>query len=335
MATDWDIGDEARALHRDALVCDMTLPFSLPGDDALRARIPDRLQAAGVDFVSLTVEDDGADTLQALRALKSARAYVQSRPDQCVLVRSADGVVQAKAAGKLAVSLHFQGTYAIGRDLDLVETFYALGIRHMLLAYNQRNFAADGCHEPTDAGLSRFGRDLVRTMNEVGMLVDVSHTGYRSSMDAIECSERPVVITHGNVHALHAHPRCYRDDQIKAVAASGGVFGLTTLNIFTGDPLASIEGYVRQIDYVVQLVGPDHVGFGFDWIFDLPASTAFAARMAARLPKEGGYSNPDVRQIDPEDIPRITQRLLDRGYPHDAVRKILGGNWLRMMRLWK
>ena len=156
----------------------------------------------------------------------------------------------------------------MGRNLDLVEVFYKLCIRHMLMAYNQKNLVADGCHELTDAGISRFGHELVAEMNRVGMFVDVAHTGYQSSMEVIEPSQSPVICSHGNIQALWRHARCYRDDQIQAIAASGGVFGLTGLGIFMGDNDASVARYVEQIDYVVQLVGPRHVGFGFDYMYD-------------------------------------------------------------------
>ena len=114
------------------------------------------------------------------------------------------------------------------------------------------------------------------------------------------------------------------------------MIGLTGLSIFTGDQSASVESYVDQIDYVVRLVGPQHVGFGFDYVFDLPALTSFAATMSDRWPSDGGYTRSDVKQIEIADVPRITQTLLDRGHTEGDVRLILGGNWLRLMRqIWK
>jgi membrane dipeptidase len=145
-----------------------------------------------------------------------------------------------------------------------------------------------------------------------------------------------VIVSHGNIWALHEHPRCYRDDQIRAIAKSGGVIGLTGLSIFTGDDTGSVETYVKQIDYVVQMVGPKHVGFGFDWVFDIQALAALAATMGNRWPKDGGYTRSDIKQMEPENVPRITQGLLDLGYSADDVRLVIGGNWLRLMKeVWK
>jgi membrane dipeptidase len=186
------------------------------------------------------------------------------------------------------------------------------------------------------SGLSRFGRKLITEMNRVGMFVDVAHTSYNASMEAIEFSGRPVIVSHGNIWKFHEHPRCYRDDQIKAIAQSGGVIGLTGLSIFTGDDDASIGKFVDQIDYVAELVGPEHVGFGFDYVPDLPALIASAAAEASKWPKEGGYSRPDVKQIEPERVPQITQMLLDRGYSEKHLRMILVENWARLMQqIWK
>ncbi len=328
--------ERARRLHQDALVCDMTLPWRAPGRPEIQAGLPERLLVGGVDFVSFTVATDDHDMTAAVNAIAEERARILGAPERFVLVESADDVRRAKAEGKLAIGLHFQGTMPIGRNLNLVEVFYRLGIRHMLMAYNQKNLVADGCHELTDAGISRFGIELIAEMNRVGMFVDVAHTGYRSSMEVIEHADGPVICSHGNIQALWQHARCCRDDQIKAIAGTGGVFGLTGLGIFMGDNDASVERYCEQIDYAVQLVGSRHVGFGFDYMYDMPTLTALAAKMASKWPTDGGYTRQDIKQLEPESIPQITEHLLRRGYGDEDIRQILGGNWLRLMQeVWK
>lgn len=330
------MSEQTAEFHSTALVCDMTLPWRAPGRAELRDVLPDRLRAGGVDFVSFTVATDDQDAIGAIQAIAEERARILASPDRFVLVETAGDVRRAKAEGKLAIGLHFQGTLPVGRNLDLVEVFYKLGIRHMLMAYNQKNLVADGCHELTDAGISRFGHELVAEMNRVGMFVDVAHTGYQSSMEVIEASQSPVICSHGNIQALWRHARCYRDDQIQAIAASGGVFGLTGLGIFMGDNDATVARYVEQIDYVVQLVGPRHVGFGFDYMYDMPTLSAHAAQMASKWPSDGGYTRQDIKQLEPESIPEITEQLLRRGYGEGDVRLILGENWLRLMdRIWQ
>lgn len=331
------VSERARRVYDDAIVCDMTMPWgTLVGDRALRAAMPGRLRAAGVTYVSFTLGTDDTDLPAAIRTIADERRDWQALESTCVLVGSADDIVDAKRSGKLAVGFHFQGTRPVEREVALVEPYYRLGIRHMLLAYNQKNFVADGCHELTDAGLSRFGRELIREMNRVGMMVDVAHTGYRSSMEAIEASASPVICSHGNVKAIKDHPRCYRDDQIRAIAASGGVFGLTGLGIFLGDNDASTSTFVRHVDHAVQLVGPQHVGLGLDYVFDMPALSRLAASHADKWPKDGGYSLPDVAQLEHERLPEVADALLGLGYPEADVAAILGGNWLRVARtVWR
>ena len=133
-----------------------------------------------------------------------------------MLVDTFADVERAKLEGKFAVVLHFQGTNPLGGDLNMVEVYYRLGIRHMLMAYNMKNLVGDGCMECTDDGLSRFGVAVVEEMNRVGMIVDVTHTGYRMTMDTFEVSKAPVIFSHSNPAAVWDIPRNVKDDQIKA-----------------------------------------------------------------------------------------------------------------------
>jgi membrane dipeptidase len=251
-------------------------------------------------------------------------------------VRRVADIQAAKAEGRLAVGLNFQGTMPLGTHLRLIPLFYQLGIRHMLMAYNARNHVGSGCHDAVDEGLTPFGRSVIETMNRVGMLVDVSHTGYRTSLETIEASRSPVIVSHGNVAAVHEHPRCYRDEQIKAVAASGGVFGVTGFGLFLGPHDASVEQFVRHVDHAVQLVGPQHVGFGFDYVYDMPAFQAYAAAEAAKFPQGGGYHNARLSQLEIEQTPRIVDVLLALGYADEDICAILGANWVRVMQqVWR
>ncbi len=328
----------ARQLLKDAMVCDMTLPtVDMPAaDEEKRAQAPRRFAAQGFDFVSLTVAVDEAEMPDAMRLLARERRAIEARPEAFVLVESTADIERARQEGKLGIGLHFQGTGPVGRNLDLVALYYKLGIRHMLLAYNQKNLVGNGCHELADDGLSRFGFELIAEMNRVDMLVDVAHCGINTSMQAIEASTAPVVVSHGNVAAIHQHPRCYSDEQIKAIAQSGGVIGLTGFGVFLGDNDASVGTYARSLDHVAQLVGPDHVGFGFDYIYDMPALIALCRTMADRWPKDCGYHRPDIAQLEPEQVVDIVAELARLGWGEEDIRKIVGGNWIRVMgQVWK
>ena len=327
------ISDEADELHRDALVWDMTMPIITPGAPEKRGEIFARDAAAGIDFQSITLAVDGFDFRTTGKLIATYRALIAEHAETAVLAASTDEILAAKAAGRLAIGFHFQGTGPFEQELGFVDVFYQLGIRHALMAYNQHNAVGSGCHVDTDRGLTPFGRELVAEMNRVGMLVDCAHTGYRTMMETVEASTAPVIVSHTNVHALRAHDRCIRDDQIQACAASGGVMGITGLSPFLGEGVATVERLVDHVDHLARLVGPEHVGLGLDYVFDMAAFEAFVASSDAYA-ASGGYSG--MTQLELEDAPAITRELLRRGYGEQEVRGILGENWLRVCRqVWR
>lgn len=327
--------DKTSRLIAEAIPCDMTLPWSgEPGDHSLRDALPGRYTAAGWAFVSLTITTDDEDMAATIRTIAAERRAIEAR-DDCILIETVDDILRARQQGKLALGMHFQGSRPVERDLALVGLYYKLGIRHMLMAYNQKNFVADGCHELGDGALSRFGHALVAEMNRVGMIVDVAHTGYRSSMDAIAASSAPVIVSHGNLKLFNDHPRCYTNEQIRAVAASGGVFGLTGLGVFLGGNDSSTPALVRQIDHVVQLVGAGHVGFGLDYVFDMPALEQLVQRSGDKWPASS-YATQGIQQIGPERLPEIVDALVSLRYKDDDILAILGANWLRVCgEVWR
>ncbi len=323
------------SLYRSSLVWDMTLPWIGFGRPELRPAVLPRLKACGYTCVSLTMATDEESLEATTQAIAHERAHILSRPDLYVLVETANDVRRAKAEDKLAVSMHFQGTNALARNLHMVEVYYRLGVRHMLMAYNQKNAVGDGCHEVTDAGLSRFGRELIAEMNRVGMLVDVSHTGYRTSMDVIEASTQPVVFTHSNPKALWDHPRNITDDQARACAGSGGVVGVNGVGIFLGDPQASTEALYRQVAYYRDLIGCEHVGLGVDFSFDTDTIMRKARSSASQYPAGGGYEG-ELRFFQPEQVEDLANLMLRRGFAQREVAGVLGENWLRVTEaVWK
>ncbi len=322
--TEWNISEEAAALHQDALVLDMTFPWLayLPLDEQVEPLR--RMAASGYTFVSLTLAVDSTGLNNTIQIIAKERAYFQANADKYVLVESVDDIRRAKQEGKLAIGFHFQGTGPVSSDLNMIATYYKLGVRHMLMAYNAKNEVGDGCTERTDGGLTRFGIQLVEEMNRVGMMVDVSHTGYRTSMDVFEISPAPVVFTHANPLALWDTYRNIRDDQIKACAKSGGVIGINGCGTFLGDNVTDTETILRNLDYLAELVGPQHVGIGLDHVSDPMALAVYM-----------GASWGDTNFADPEQLPEITEGLIKRGYPEADIRGILGENWLRLaQQVW-
>jgi membrane dipeptidase len=208
----------------------------------------------------------------------------------------------------------------------------------MLMAYNYQNNVGTGCleGEERDTGLSKFGRKLVAEMNRVGMIVDCTHCGYKTSMDAMASSVAPCIFSHSNPQALSDHPRNIRDDQIKACADGGGLIGIHGVGPFMGkeyEKECTADAIVRQIDYVAQLVGPKHIALGLDysspdyckWMFDLGG----AEKMGLPTERPWGF-------YDPANISAVFDQLRSKGYREEDIKGIKGENFLRVASgIWK
>ncbi len=320
------------ALTRDALVWDNNLPW---GPGYADGETLGRFQAAGVDVISLSVMGPEAMLEGTVRQIARVRASIRSQSDRMVLCGTADDLLAAKSAGKLGLVFNLQETDMLEGKLEMVQAYYDLGVRHMLLAYNARNHVGDGCGERTDGGLSRWGLEVVAEMNRVGMLVDGTHTGYRTTMDAMAACTAPFIFSHCNAHAIHGHYRNIRDDQIRACAATGGVVGLNGLGEFLDDDAASSVAMFRHLDHMVQLVGAEHVGLGMDYVRDTARFWGWVRDNAHMWPP-GPNSRTGSAFAQPEQIAELTDMMLRAGYGEPAVRGILGGNWLRVARqVWR
>lgn len=333
-----DVSEKALRLFEESLVWDNLLPW-VPGYniDEIDYLLP-RFQRVGVNYVSLTLAGGAGvacslDTI--VRRIARVRREIAERSDHLTLASTVTEIRQAKEDNKLAVNFNFQETLPFDNCLEMIEVYYDLGVRQALLAYNQKNLVGDGCAEITDAGLSRFGVEVVKEMNRVGMLVDGSHCGYRTSMDAMEVCEGPFIFSHSNPYQVHAHYRNIKDDQIKACAASGGVIGINGVGGFVGDVNASTESIFNSLNYIVELVGPEFVGIGLDYVDDVEG--AYQRRKTSTLawPSEGKKV---VRHnfAGPEQLVALVQIMLDHGYPDNAIKGILGENWARVCeQVWK
>ena len=332
---DADLSGRAADLVSSAMICDMTVNWEEDLKEEAREAVLPRYVSSGIDFVSLTLADDWTWIEATFRFLAQERRRFLAEPDRYVLVESVDDIVRAKKEGKLAVGFNFQGTNALGGDLSLVEAYYKLGVRQMILAYNIRNLAADGCHEEADGGLSQFGADLVKEMNRVGMLLDCSHTGYRATMQALEITTQPAVFSHSNARALRDHARNIWDDQIKACAATGGLVGITGVGIFLGDDDASVETFMRHLDHMVEVAGLAHVGLGIDLVYDLEGWNQFFLANKDRYWRDYG-DDPPAQFFQPEQLPALAEEMFRRGYTEADIRGIFGENYLRVAReVWK
>ncbi len=328
---------DVRELQTRALVWDNVWPVDLYGGVSVGndwGKL-DRFAAAGVDVLGVTLAGDDHDAAGALRLVAWARSFLHANADRFVLVERLSDVFAAKAACKLAIILHFEGTGAFGRNLDLVEAFYALGVRQTILAFNNANFVGGGCAEP-DGGLTKFGLRMVDELQRVGMLVDLSHVGERTSLDALAQAHVPMVFTHSNAAALHANFRNITDEQIRACAVTGGLVGVSGASTYLGDADCRSETVFRHIDHIAQMVGADHVGIGLDVVYDNHALNAYVRSRPDEWPIARDPSWPGFRYVMPEQIAELIGLLLDHGYRDVDVLNILGGNYARICReVWK
>jgi membrane dipeptidase len=288
---------------------------------------------------SVVPDEAYASSLEALSRLASTLAQYG---DRMILIRTYSDVERALKQRKLGVLVNFQNSAAIGTQLKNLDLFYGLGLRQIQLTFNWRNWVGDGCTERTQAGLSYFGVELVEKMNELGMLVDVSHSGYQTTLDAIEVSRKPIIFSHTNCKAICDHPRNKTDDQIKALARKGGVMGMTTFNWFVSDkPRSTLEDLLDHYDHAIRLVGPDHVGIGSD--FGLPgwagkepdAEWEAHARIYGEREWKAlkGRFPPYIDEVnDARRYWTIARGLQKRGHSLGDIEKILGLNFLRVYK---
>lgn len=318
---------DAGALHRDSIVID-----GLNASNFFDPRVFPRLRQGGVTAVNATIAAWHAPA-EALPLVAGALRLIDAQPDALTQVVETADIARAKAAGRLGVILGFQGAEPIGDSLDVLALYRRLGLRIMQLTYNFRNLVGCGCQEKDDTGLSEFGRRVVAEMNRLGVLVDLSHCGPRTTLDAIEASARPVAFTHANALALCPHPRNKSDDALKALAARGGVAGAVIFPpLLTCGPTALLDDYVRMIDHLVNLIGIDHVGLGPDFMEDMAPEVSAAALkgLSPEALKQFSAIRPTVGFESISACANVTAALLAHGYTEADVRKIMGGNWLRL-----
>jgi len=290
---------------------------------------------AGVDYLSINVGYDVMDWRDTLKALAYVRRWLLQAPGYRLVTGFAD-IARAKAAGELACAFDLEGMNALDGSLDMVALYHALGVRQMLFAYNRNNLAGGGCHDE-DVGLTAFGRAVVGEMNRLGMVVDLSHCAYRTTMEAIELSADPCVFSHSNPRALHDHERNIRDEQARACAAKGGVIGVNGIGIFLGDNDIRTTTLAEHVDHWVQLVGAAHVGLGLDYALE-SEDEGLAALISGKQdywPKRQ-YAYDRVDCVHPRQIAELAEELLRRQYREADVAGILGGNFLRIAKeVWK
>jgi membrane dipeptidase len=330
-----------------SVVIDMLSPFKLgsttwfTNPDSFKQVDFQRFKDSGINAFHIAVGAGGVEAyLNTLRFIASWDSFLANHDRWLMRVDSASDLDRLKNSGKVGVILGVQNSEHFRSPAD-VDYFHSLGQRVSQLTYNTRNLIGNGSTERRDEGISDFGAAIIERMNKVGMAVDVSHCGDRTTLDAFELSKTPALITHSNCRALvPGHPRCKTDEAIKKMAASGGVMGITGVRMFVkNDEPTTVEHFLDHFDHVKKLVGVEHLGVGSD--IDLDGYDDMPAEENKRL--RAGYKGSygfrekiDIEGVDhPKRIFDLTEGLIRRKYTDREIEMVLGGNFKRVLaQIW-
>ena len=336
------ISDRAARLHRESLIIDPCVQYLL--------RRTDRTDRSGLTAVALTIPMPNEDAVHTFPRVQRFLQVIHAEPTFC-LGDSPSAVRRAKAEGKMAHILLSQDSLFLGADPTNLLLWKQLGLRICQLTYNEKNLLGDGCLERHDGGLSQLGRVMVREMERVGVTIDLTHAGRRTFLDACAVATRPVIASHSNPTAVANNPRNIDDDQIRAVAALGGVVCVTTWAplIWNGTArMPTLDDWLRCLDYAIALAGIDHVGVSSDSMGTmgaypkhdrnpdaLPYGTVTDEFDRLAQPPDNNNRQPsDFNGI--QDYPALVEKLCDHGFSDGDIRKVLGENLMRVFdATWK
>ena len=328
--------DDVERLHRDAILIDDVCPLLAD------RRYVDWYREGGFTAVAPTVAIY-ENAWQTVKELGAWHAYVARNPS-CVIVRRAADIETAKREGKLGLILHFQNTDPVENDLNLINAYKELGVGVMQLCYNVQNRVGAGATERDDRGLSVFGDAFIARCNEARVIIDCSHTGRQTTLDAIAASDRPVIISHANPKGVFDCPRNIDDVQIRAIADKGGVIGVVGFPQFLGNETRpTLDRYIDHLAYLIDVAGAEHVCLGIDYFrYQHPVATEEAARAMYDAAIASGKWTPDAYPPPPYYYPEgietprtmlnLTRGLVARGFDEATIRRIYGLNLLRVYR---
>lgn len=321
-------------IKNNAIIADIAMDFLPEVEHPVMWDILDRYHRSGFHFLNIAVGGDLTSLDTVIRYIARQKAKINSLNDKYIVVKTVEDILKAKKERKLALGLWFQGSAPLVNDIHMIETYYTLGIRQILLNYNNRNAIGDGILDKNDAGLSAFGYKVIEEMNRVGMLIDLSHGGIKTSLDIISASKQPVIFSHSNAQGINPHVRNLTDEQIKTIAKNGGVIGINGMGLILGVENPTCEKLVEHINYIAHLTGSsDHIALGLDLVYFEEMLPVFYEKSGTVYPK--GYLG-SHKGIQPEQIDEIIETLLLHHYADSDIEKILGRNFLRVAsEVWK
>ncbi|MDA0327839.1 MAG: membrane dipeptidase [Gemmatimonadetes bacterium] len=316
--------------------------FNYPLNPPLDAEMVSNAVGSGITAVNLTVSSGSFEG--TVRSIAGWLDRIESFPEAFVQVRTAEQVLGAKRGGRLGIVFGFQDTTPFEGQIDHVDLFRNMGVKVTQLTYNVRNLVGDGCLEQANGGLTRFGHAVVERMNDLGMLVDLSHCGQRTTAEGIRASRVPAAITHSGCNAVARHPRSKDDAELRALAENGGVVGIYLMPFLTPGRVPMRADVLAHIEHAIDVCGEDHVGIGSDLsTTPIDGSMEYWSRhrefVAGRIQRGVAAPNedPDIL-FTVEDLNTrrrmelIADGMAERGHSDARIAKVLGGNWMRLFR---
>ncbi|MFQ6052785.1 MAG: dipeptidase [Candidatus Bathyarchaeia archaeon] len=347
--------DRVEAVHEEAIIINTLTGchgWRSPWREFGRRRaynLIERGLEGGVTANSLTL--GGNSIGEAAMAISDWDNIMATIPEKTLKVLTAADVEKAKEEGKSAYIINFQNTTALEGRVSAIDLFHKLGLRIMQLTYQKANLVGDGCgsRRAETAGLTDFGVAVVKRMNELRMVIDLSHVGHGTTAEVIEISKQPPAFTHTNCHGVWRFMRGKSDEDLQALAERGGVVGMTAIARFlreNGDlEGATIHHFLDHVDYAVDLIGVDHVGIGLDinegitqedyyGVHNQTYEARFQADPTSHTRRKHPFEHYYVFGLESiSKVKYITEGLVSRGYSDGEILKILGGNWLRYFRM--
>ena len=333
--------ERARELHQTSLIIDVLSGYIVDPEPPPVDGKPylDRLIESNYDVVNMTIAAHSDGFEQALKKMFSYFNLMQVASERTVHIKRVEDIERAHREQKVGILFGFQTPTPIGHDFYRWTIFHQLGLRTCQLSYMERNIMADGCFEPENRGLTYHGIQGVQEMNRLGIVVDLSHVGERSSLEAIELSDKPCIFSHSNAKAITPSARNITDEQIELVADKGGVVCLTPHSVMTYKELGeqpTLADYLDHFEYIAELVGTDHVGVGTD-VFESYSKFSWETSTKLFYPMPWVYEtmlSEGFTRID--QIRDVIRGLVARGFSDEEIRKILGKNLLRVFRaVWR
>lgn len=306
-------------------------PFASVWLDKLR-RGDVRLQLCPL-FVGLDHLPESA-LRRALEQVSAAYRAVDENPDETMLVRTRADLEQSLASDKLGLLLSMEGAEPFGYDPALADVFWELGVRVFGLTWNRRNPFADGAAEQGRGGLSRLGRELVERLFARGAVLDLAHASEQTFADVLELAggTGSVIVSHAACRAVYDTPRNVSDEQLRELAAAGGVLGIMAHPVATNPAKATVEGVVDHVAHAVKVMGVEAVGLGADFIRQVVESGAVVAPPDSLLPEGVAMGDAVDGLVGPDDYPNLIEALARRGFSEEEVAAIANGNFLRLLR---